>query len=145
MKTADVRKKLYMTQAEFARFLGVDVRTVQNWDARESFPEWGAMLIDTFVIPFKESVREWYSVPSEDRDKLPFYELEVSEPEHYEETEFCLGWHMNIERGYVMSADIACFRYYPYVREGGHFVLAPFGVQQEKVPAMLKRGDMIFR
>lgn len=44
------RKVLNMSQGEFAEFLGVSLRTVQNWDYRHTMPEVISNLLSKYYV-----------------------------------------------------------------------------------------------
>lgn len=54
MKTHEIRTKLGMSQREFAKYIGVPVATVRNWDSRGTMPEYVANLIERL----EEALRE---------------------------------------------------------------------------------------
>lgn len=141
MKTTDLRKRLFMTQLEFAEFLGVDVRCVQNWDARGSFPDWASRIFDEYVIPQREIIRGYYSISQEERERLPFPGLE----EDPDEEQYIRGWNVQVKNGRVVSVDLTGFRLYPFIRSGSSWVIAPLGVDVDKVEKMLKSDTLRFR
>lgn len=141
MKTIGIRKRLFMTQLEFAQFLGVDVRCVQNWDARGSFPDWASRIFDEYVIPQREIIRGYYSLPQEEREGLPFPGLE----EDPDEEKYIRGWNVQVKDGRVVSCDLMGFRLYPFIRSGSSWVMAPLGVDVDKVEHMLKADILRFK
>jgi putative transcriptional regulator len=54
----DIRSKLKVSQPEFARMLGISVRTLQNWEQKRRVPEGPARVLLELAAAYPERVRE---------------------------------------------------------------------------------------
>jgi putative transcriptional regulator len=55
---SDTRQKLDMTQAQFARFLGVSVRTLQQWEQRRREPSASARMLIEIAKRHPQAVKQ---------------------------------------------------------------------------------------
>lgn len=61
MKTTEIRKRLGVTQREFAEMFEIPIGTVKNWDARDCAPEYLANIFNRmFQIESERKEREEY-------------------------------------------------------------------------------------
>lgn len=54
LKIKKIRKKFGLTQSDFAKKLGINIRTVQKWEAGDTIPESKCLLIDN-KFPLEEN------------------------------------------------------------------------------------------
>ncbi|MEW6113324.1 MAG: helix-turn-helix domain-containing protein [Thermodesulfobacteriota bacterium] len=53
-----IRGKLKISQPEFARMLGISVRTLQNWEQKRRVPDGPARVLLALAAAYPEQVRE---------------------------------------------------------------------------------------
>lgn len=145
MKTEGVRELLHLTQEGFADWLGVSVRKVQNWDSRQSWPEWADALIRKYVIPLEQVRREWYGLPAEVRGDMPFSEEVFADPEGVERKQL-LAWECGVYQGNVLYVLLEDERYHVYQKDqSGGWVYRPFGVPETVFVSGIRSGNVMFR
>lgn len=54
----NIRRKLKVSQPEFARMMGISVRTLQNWEQKRRVPEGPARVLLALAEAYPERVRE---------------------------------------------------------------------------------------
>lgn len=146
MRTDKVRSYLHMTQAGFAEFLCVDVRKVQNWDARGTWPEWADKLVMLYIVPLYHIREEWLSLPEEVKNDMPFSAEMFDDPEDVQMTQV-LGFNCGVHDGnviFVKLDDLRCSVYQRDIESGG-WIYKPFGLPEKEFVAGIRSGSVMFR